>query len=230
MKIHYFRHDVIDELGIIEEWASKKEIQLTSTLFYEGQDLPRVEEIDFLIIMGGPMGVYDEKEFPWLKKEKEFISKAIELDKKVLGICLGAQLIANALGAKVYPNQFKEIGWFPVHFTPSIKETGLLNFLPAMLTVFHWHGDTFDLPKGAKHLAYSEATNNQAFIYKDKVLALQFHFEATEASIANMLYYGSDELIKADFVQPAEEIRKNKNTMEENNKIMMKILDGMIGL
>jgi GMP synthase-like glutamine amidotransferase len=230
MKIHYFRHDPCDELGIIQDWAVRNKLPLTSTLFYESSALPDVKEIDFLIIMGGPMGVYDEKSFPWLIQEKKFIREALKLNKKVLGICLGAQLIADVLGAKVYPNKFKEIGWFPVHFNSSIKETNILDFIPEILDVFHWHGDTYDLPVGAKHLAYSEACHNQAFIYNDKVLGLQFHFEATESSITNMIIYGSDELKKSDYVQSAEEIKLNCSMIGKNNEIMMKILDRMIRL
>ena len=134
--------------------------QLSSTHFYLGNPLPSVAEFDWLIVMGGPMGVYDEIEFPWLKGEKSFIQESIDSGKIVLGICLGAQLIANALGARVFKNPYREIGWFPIERKLNTTDSILADVFPEELEVFHWHGDTYELPKGARLLVSSEACRN----------------------------------------------------------------------
>jgi len=183
LNIHYFTHVPFEGLAYIEEWAVNKGHKLTSTEFYKSKNLPDINKVDWLIIMGGPMSVNEEDEYPWLTDEKRFVKEAIEKGKIVIGICLGAQLITDVLGAKVYKNVYKEIGWFQVHFTESAKKLPLFSSFPDEMMVFHWHGETFDLPEGAIHLAESEGCKNQAFIYKDKVLGLQFHFEMTEKAM-----------------------------------------------
>ena len=114
MNIHFFQHVEFEGLGIIENWIRNNHHNLTATKFYSKLELPEINEIDFLIIMGGHMSVYDDNRYYWLKYEKDFIERAIKHNKKILGICLGAQLLAVTLGAKVHKNDFKEIGWFPV--------------------------------------------------------------------------------------------------------------------
>ncbi len=132
--------------------------------------------IDGLIIMGGPMNVYEIEEFPWLHSEKSFIKSFLPTGKPVLGVCLGAQLIAEISGAKVFPHKGPEIGWFPVEFTPDAR----VRFpnLPASIPVLHWHGDTFELPSGAHRFAQNEWCTEQGFHLGERVLALQFHLEA----------------------------------------------------
>ncbi len=221
MKVHYFQHVAFEGLGYIEEWAKANGHQLNATKFYEKHHLPNLTSFDMLVVMGGPMGVYDEKEFPWLFEEKAFIKKAIEADKTVVGICLGAQLIAETLGAKVYPNKVKEIGWFP------IQKSGHFFFksLPDDFVVFHWHGDTFDLPRKAVQLASTEACRNQAFLYNKKVLGLQFHLEATEKSLQEMLDNGKNELTAGDYIQTEKQILEGKKYLEENNKVLENLLN-----
>lgn len=160
MRAHYFQHDPSEGLGSIESWLHRAGYTITGTRFFESASLPRAEEIDLLIIMGGPMSVNDEEEFPWLAAEKQFIHRCIEREKAVLGICLGAQLIASAMEARVYPNRTKEIGWFPIEALPATSE-GTFRF-PPMMDVFHWHGETFDLPSGAVHLARSDNCENHS--------------------------------------------------------------------
>ncbi len=225
MRIHILQHESFESPGIIVEWIKEKNYNLTSTKFYKSDKLPGINDFDWLIIMGGPMGVYDEDKFPWLKSEKEFIRQSIENNKIVLGICLGSQLIAASLGAKVYPNKFKEIGWMDVGLTDSSKDNFLFSSLPKKLKVFQWHGDTFDLPAGAVHLAESEACKNQAFIIKDRVLALQFHCEVTKSSLIEMLESGENELKNEKYVQIAKEILSQKYLIPSNNKIMLTLLD-----
>lgn len=225
MKIHSLHHAPFEGLGCIKDWIDSKKFSLSSTLLYETDDLPSAENIDWLIVMGGPMGVYDEDKFPWLKKEKLLIKNAVEKGKIVLGICLGSQLIAEVLGAKVYKNKFKEIGWFPVSFTEEARNNFFFNSFPQELTVFHWHGDTYDLPSGAMHVAQSEGCKNQGFVLNDKVIALQFHLEVTSESLNEMIIGGEDELVKDTYVQTPEEILNMTNYGIINRDFMFKILN-----
>jgi GMP synthase-like glutamine amidotransferase len=163
MKIHCVQHVPFEGSANIEAWARDRSHDLSNTLLFEGKSLPEMEEFDWLIIMGGPMNIYEEDKYPWLRKEKEFIKRAIASDKIVLGICLGAQLMADALGGNVHKNMHREIGWFPVNLTPAAKKSRIFGVLPERFMAMHWHGDTFDLPPGALHAAESQACSNQAF-------------------------------------------------------------------
>ncbi|MBN2613053.1 MAG: type 1 glutamine amidotransferase [Bacteroidales bacterium] len=224
MRIHYIMHETFEGLGCIHQWIMQHNHEVTLTRSYLSEPYPPADDIDWLIIMGGGMSTYEEDKHPWLKTEKQFIRRSIDSGKIVLGICLGAQLVADALGAKVYPGTYPEIGWFPVSLnTKNLPRE--LKHLPQSLTVFHWHGDTFDLPEGAIHLASSEATINQAFIYKEKVLALQFHYEMDEISVKTMLSHAGTHLQKSKYVQTAEEIMAGMHFTAENNRIMYNLLD-----
>ncbi|MEO8962417.1 MAG: type 1 glutamine amidotransferase, partial [Ginsengibacter sp.] len=172
LRIHYLQHVPFEGLGSIAEWAISNGHILTATQFFINSDLPEPADIDWVIIMGGTMGVCDEDKYEWLAAGKLFIRKAINAGKTVIGICLGAQLIAEVLGAKVYPNRYKEIGWYPIELNALSLENKLFNDFDHELTVFHWHGDTFDIPENAIWLASSEACKNQAFLYNEKVLGL----------------------------------------------------------
>jgi GMP synthase-like glutamine amidotransferase len=218
-------------LGCIEYWCRAKSYPVTYTDFFEDDySLPSPDDYDVLVIMGGPMGIYDEIEFPWLKKEKKHIKEAIEKEKTVIGICLGSQLIADTLGARVYRNKEKEIGWWRIRLTEDALEIAPFNFFEKEFTVFQWHGDTFDLPKEAIRIASSGACINQAYIYKNKVLGLQFHFEVTADSIKTLSENDLEEILKGgNFVQSAEEIHGGDNFIESNNRMMFKILDEIIG-
>ncbi len=204
MRAHFLQHVVFEDLAAIEPWLLQRGYSLTGTRFFSSTLLPDPSDIDFLIVMGGPMSVNDERRFPWLVDEKRFIGKVIEVGKPVLGICLGAQLIASALGAEVYPNDVKEIGWFPVEGVSSDGDS-IFKF-PASFDVFHWHGETFDLPAGAVRLAKSAGCRNQAFQLGMRVIGLQFHLEVTVASTANITVNCRDELVPSTFIQSEDEI------------------------
>jgi GMP synthase-like glutamine amidotransferase len=225
MRIHYFQHVPFEGLGNIENWIKSKGHSLSATHFYENAALPKLEEIDWLIVMGGPMGAYEENIYPWLVDEKKFIEQAIESGIKVLGICLGAQLIASVLGAKVYPNAHKEIGWFPLRLTTVGAASYLFEGFPTEFTVFHWHGDTFDLPAGAKHLAASEACVHQAFLYNKNVLGLQFHLDVLKDNIAEWVQSGAEELIEAPYIQTAGEMLSQDKRFAVIEKYMGQVLD-----
>lgn len=228
MRIHILQHERFEGPGYIEVWAKEKNHMITFTKFYEEVKLPGTNDFDMLIIMSGPMGVYDEDKFPWLTSEKIFIKNVIDSGKLVLGICLGSQLIAAALGAKVYPNKFKEIGWFNIKLTENAKNNLLFISFPQQTKVFQWHGDTFDLPEEALLLTESEACKNQAFVYKEKVFALQFHCEVTENSLQEMLEEGKNELKEEKYIQTAEEILQQKELITFNNQILHELLENML--
>jgi GMP synthase-like glutamine amidotransferase len=174
--------------------------------------------------MGGPMGVYDDDKYHWLEDEKNFIKESIDAGKTVIGICLGSQLIAEVLGAKVYPNKQKEIGWMPIHKTEGGQSAPILSSVDDEFTVFHWHGDTFDLPEGSTRLFSSQVCMNQAFLYKDKVLGLQFHFEVTPESVKEMVANGIDELVENNTIQSAQAIINEQSYFEKNNERLFEIL------
>ncbi len=223
LRIHYFQHVSHEGLGSIEEWIKTGGHSLTSTKFFKGEKLPEIKNIDWLIIMGGPMNVDDENKHPWLAGEKKFIRQAIESGKTVLGICLGSQLVSSALGAAVYKNKEKEIGWFDIELSKAAQSGDLFFGMGSRLTVFHWHGDTFDLPENAIHLASSAVCKNQAYVYKDKVLALQFHLEPTRDSLQDMLKDGIDEA-PGKFVQSEREILKNTDLIDQGKKNLFMLL------
>jgi GMP synthase-like glutamine amidotransferase len=225
LRIHYFQHVPFEGLGSIEEWISSSGHKLSSTRFFENTQFPELPDIDWLIVMGGPMSVYDAVHYPWLLDETRFIRQAIDAGKTVLGICLGSQLVSASLGARVYRNIEKEIGWFDIELTSYAQSSILFSGMGSSLNTFHWHGDTFDLPDNAVHLASSEGCKNQAYIYKDKVLALQFHLEPTLNSLKEMIETGRKELIKGKFVQTEEELLKNQVLIAANRKNLFTLLD-----
>lgn len=223
MGAHYFQHVPFEGLGTIEPWLEASGYKLTHTRFFESTDLPDTKAIDLLVIMGGPMSVNDEDNFPWLVSEKQFVREVIESGKPVLGVCLGAQMIASAMGAIIFPNPVKEIGWFPIHAVDS--NDGSVFSFPASETVFHWHGETFDLPPGAIRLAKSEGCENQAFQLGKSVIGLQFHLETTPELAKEIVSHCRDELVPSAYVQTEEEILSaNPNRYRSINHLMGSIL------
>ncbi len=225
MKIHYFQHVPYEGLGNIEGWIKSQKHELSATRFYKTDPLPQLAEIDLLIIMGGPMGAYDDQKYPWLTAEKQFIRESINTGKKVLGICLGAQLIAMVLGAAVYPHIHKEIGWFPLKLTGEGMESKVFNGFPNEFLAFHWHADTFSFPSGAERLAETAACRNQAFSYGDRVIGLQFHLDAKRENIEQWIQNGAAELVKEQYVQASEQMVPPEDEFEKIQKYMYKILD-----
>lgn len=204
MRAHYLQHVSFEGLGSIEPWLVKEGYEITSTSLFESATFPELDKIDLLIVMGGPMSINDEAKFPWLVGEKQFIGSCIDAGKPVLGICLGAQLIASAMGARVFPGSLKEIGWFPIEGLPSTNAS-VFSF-PASQEVFHWHGETFELPAGACRLAKSEACENQAFQLGRSVIGLQFHLETTPESAREIVSNCRDELTPSIYVQTEQKI------------------------
>lgn len=225
LRAHYFQHVAFEGLGSIQSWLDANGYEISSTPFFlPDHKLPTIDDIDLLIIMGGPMSVNDEADLPWLAAEKQCVRDCIAAGKPVLGICLGAQLIVNCLGARVYPNSEKEIGWFSV-MNQAANNPALFQF-PDEFTAFHWHGETFDLPPGATLLASSHACKNQAFQIGSNVIGLQFHIETTPESAQALVKHCGDELVAADYVQSAGQILfAQGREYEQINEIMNAVLN-----
>lgn len=174
------RHLAFEDLGLFERTlqAAGYDIRYLEAGM---DDLSWIEPLtaDLLVILGGPIGANDEARYPFIEDELEILQTRLNSDAPTLGICLGAQLMARALGANVYAAEQKEIGWSPLQLTAAGKDSPLRHLDAQNTPVLHWHGDTFDLPAGAVHLAATDAVPNQAFSWKKKGLALQFHPEVT---------------------------------------------------
>ncbi|HEY9191073.1 MAG TPA: type 1 glutamine amidotransferase [Sulfurovum sp.] len=224
MRAHYLQHVAFEGLGSIASWLQNAGYEVSSTPFFNSGVLPEIEEIDLLIVMGGPMSVNDGSEYPWLGKEKAFIRSAIEAGMPVLGICLGAQLIADAMGGEVFQNPEKEIGWFPVK---AVKNESTLVFqFPEETEVFHWHGETFSLPEGAIQIAESKGCKNQAFQIGRNVIGLQFHLETTPASAQALVENCKDELVGGKYIQSeAEILSAPQERYASINSLMARILE-----
>ncbi len=207
MNVHSFEHVPFEGLAGIGPWLKRRGHSVSRTRFWLNEPVPDIGSIDLLVIMGGPMGVNDELIHPWLNPEKRLIEEALRRGKRILGICLGAQMIADVLGSRVYPQKNREIGWFPVSLTTQGVSSRWFHSITSPFVPFHWHGDTFDLPAGAVHLARSEACDNQAFSYGEHILALQFHLDSTIESINQLIQHCPDDLAPGPFVQSVAEIR-----------------------
>ena len=226
MRVHVLQHVPFEGLGSIAAWLRQKNASITWTRFFEASVLPSLDDLDLVIALGGPMSVNDEDLLPWLRAEKRFVADAIRADKAVLGICLGAQLIASALGASVYPGAHKEIGWFPVR----AQRGGAGDFsFPESVLAFHWHGETFDLPANARLLASSDACHHQAFQVGERILALQFHLETTSESAAALIAHCGEELLAQRFVQTETQLRAvPASSYQSINALMSEVLEYLV--
>jgi GMP synthase-like glutamine amidotransferase len=214
--------------GSIADWARENDHTTSYTKVFENASFPSIDSFGMLVIMGGVMGVYEEIEYDWMPAEKSFIKRSIEAKKKVFGVCLGAQFIAEALGAKVFPHTTKEIGWLPIK---KVTSHLLTEKLPQTFTTFNWHGDTFTLPQNAVHLFKTEACAQQGFICNNHVAGLQFHMEVKEDLLNGMTEHERAELIKNAFVQTEDEIKNCMHQhISEQKKMMYDLLDAFAAL
>jgi GMP synthase-like glutamine amidotransferase len=224
MYIHWLQHVPFEGLGTIEQWAVKNGHTLERTRLWANETLPDPEEVRMLIIMGGAMGVHDAAAYPWLVDEKRFIRAVVDRDRPVLGVCLGAQLLADQLGAKVYANREKEIGWFAIQGEEGLPGSNLVTF-PEQMIVFHWHGDTFDIPAGAVWLASSSGCRHQAFAVDERIIGLQFHLEMTPEGIAALADNCRDELQPGRWVQAETELPGRPEDFRRCQGFMEQLLD-----
>ncbi|NKN32593.1 type 1 glutamine amidotransferase [Marichromatium bheemlicum] len=232
MRVCVLQHVPFEGPAVIGEWVRSRGHVLELVRLDLGEPLPALAEIDWLVVLGGPMGVDQEQCHPWLATERAFISRAIGAGKTLVGVCLGAQQIAAALGARVSRNPEREIGWFPLELTSEGRASGLFAGLPEGGEVFHWHGDTFALPEGAQPLAASAACANQGFLFEDRVLGLQCHLEATAEGVEQLLVHCADELTDpGPFVQAPELIRaRSVEHYARLHRALFVLLDRMVVL
>jgi len=221
MRIHYLQHVTFENPGRILAWAKANGHPIGDTQVYQNTRFPKQEDFDWLIIMGGPMNVDEETKYPWLVHEKAFIRESIASGKVILGICLGAQLIAEVIGGKVTRNPYLEIGWFPIRWNGEAALSPLFSFFPRRTLVFQWHGDIFSiLPDEARRLAESDACRHQAFVYKNRVFGFQFHLENTPEIIGNLVENCRDEMVPGVYVQTAEQMLRHPESVAEDNQLM----------
>lgn len=228
VRIACLQHVPFEGPAAVGVWAASRGFPLSVTRLFAHEPPPAQDAFDLLVLLGGPMSVRDEPRFDWLRAEKDFIRNVIENDKRVLGICLGAQLIAHALGAPVYPNREREIGWFPVEKTPQARASTAFSFLPATFNAFHWHGETFDRPDGSTWLARSAGCAHQAFDFNQRVLGLQFHLESTAESVKALIQHCPQDLSPGPFVQAPQAMVAAHHLFQESNGFMADLLDGLV--
>ena len=229
MNLHVFQHVPFEGPARIGAWATARGHRVTTTRWFAGDRPPSHASVDALVVMGGPMGVYEEDKYAWLREEKRFIRQAILNGKRILGVCLGAQLLADVLGARVYPHTCKEIGWFPITRTPDATQSKLLAAFPKDLEVFHWHGDTFDIPAEATHVLQSAACPNQAFVLEERVVGLQFHIEIEPAGVDSLVRHCGNDLRLGRCVQSAAEIRVERGQFGRIHAVVKEFLDRFFG-
>ncbi len=232
MRVHYLQHAPFEGLGCIGAWLEARGAEVAATNLFDGEELPPPRDLDWVIALGGPMSVNDERALPWLAAEKRFLREAIRAGKTVLGICLGGQLIASALGARVAAGAHREVGWFPVERVDAARGPGRPNAgaaalgpLPPRFPAFHWHGETFALPRGAAHLARSAGCENQAFSVGPRVLALQFHLETTPEAATALCRSCPQDLAPGLYVQSAAGMLEEPERFREANRLMAGLLD-----
>ena len=219
LKVHYFQHIAGEGFGSCYDYLKAHQAQITATEFFalpvelslEIEALPQVEDVDLLIIMGGTMSVNDEANYPWLKIEKRWLRRYLALGKPAIGLCLGGQLIANALGAAVSKNAIQELGWTTVRKVQHVPQDCFA--LPEYFNVMQWHSETFEIPKGAIHLAENDVCRNQMYQIGKNVLGFQFHPEITPETLS--LFLENDEelaLFSGTHVQTESELKRSAKT------------------
>ena len=220
-KVAIFQHAEGEWIGSMTDWFADKDFQLQTYRLDLNESLPTVDQFDWLLIMGGPMSAYEEDIYPWLVPEKKVIKEAIESGKTVLGICLGGQLIANAMGADVYRNIGNEVGWHPM-----TKTNACATWMPDNLVPLSWHYDCFDLPSGAIPFASSAITPYQGFKLGENVWALQFHLEAHANTVGDFLALDDEGLPLGEYVQTEAEIFTTDH-LEQSRLAAFNLLDQM---
>jgi GMP synthase-like glutamine amidotransferase len=227
MNVCVLQHAAFEGPGEIAAWAARHGHSVGVHHLYRGDPLPRPEAFALLVVMGGEMNIYQYRDWPWLKPERECIQSALAQGKRVVGICLGAQLIADALGARVFQNAEHEMGWLPIAWTDEARAA--FPGLPAVTTVLHWHGDTFELPAGATRLATSEGCSEQGFLIRNKCLGLQFHLEV-DAPLVKQFVDGQGEWPAGPYAQTPETILSEADShCDPNRRLLHGILDRFCG-
>mgnify|MGYP000225700075 CR=1 FL=1 len=236
MRILCLQHDPLDGPGALLEWAETGGHVVSYCPICQSEPLPPLGSFDLLVSLGGPMGAYEEGKYPWLAEEKQYLREALASGKKILGLCLGAQLIADALGGRAFRHSCKEFGWQPIEPTEAGREWfGTSEVLEkdgkGIFYAFQWHGDTYTLPPGAVQLARNEATEQQAFLleghgpFGGKVLGTQFHLEWTEEMAREALAEPGVAPPSSPYVQSPEEILSDIALFDSAKKRFFALLD-----
>ena len=224
MKVHSLEHQSYEGPGRIADWARARGHALTRTALHAGEVPPPLASFDLLVVMGGSMNIYGHREHSWLVGEKRFLAEVIAAGKPILGICLGAQLLADVLGGKVFQNAEKEIGWWPVRV---FDRRAPFAAFPERLTAMHWHGDTFTLPPGARGVAESAGCAQQAFVHGDRVVGLQFHLEQGPVAVAELADACAAELVPARYVQTRAQLVALQPDFAEAEAALFGLLDAL---
>ena len=229
MRLHLLHHNPVDSSrNNISSWAENKGYAIAHTYLCNNEALPTIEDFDWLIVMGASQHAWEEDIYPWLPTEKKFIRQALEDNKIILGICFGAQLLAEALGAEVFVNPHNEIGWHEVTLTSEGQRSYLFQNVPEQFTTFHWHADHFALPPGCTRLAYSKATENQAYICRERrIVGIQFHPEYPLESVRYFVREFGDMIQNGPYVASEEKILSQTDQIPETYGLMAAILDNI---
>jgi GMP synthase-like glutamine amidotransferase len=226
MHIHFFQHDPMEGIGSFHDLLQERGWSTSHTLWDRDGVPPTPDAWDLLVVMGGPMNIYEDARFPWLAKEKVCLDQAIASGKPVLGVCLGAQLLADRLGASVRRNAHSEIGWSELFVAPEVRAAGaLLEHLPPVARVFQWHGDTFSLPPGAVSVGHTEACTNQGFV-KENVVGLQFHLELAPKHLRGLIE--AQDRFDGTYVQTPQVFLAELDGFRQNRVWLSGILDRMV--
>ncbi len=229
MRIQLIEHDPEDfSRTNISFWAAKKGYRVHQIYVCNHEALPALDEFDWLMVMGGSQHAWDEQGNAWLEEEKRFVGEALAAGKPYLGICFGAQILAEALGGKIFPNKYREIGWHEVSLTRQGRESFLFKNVPDSFVSFHWHSDHFSLPRSCTRLASSKATENQAFISSDRpAVGLQFHPEYTREMVAYYAEKHSQDWLSDVFVTPKEQVLTRTEEIPDTYWLMEALLNNM---
>ena len=236
LRVHYFQHIAGEGFGSCYDYLKAHQAKITATEFFalpvdlslELEALPDIDEVDLLIIMGGTMSVNDEANYPWLKLEKRWLRRYLSAGKPAIGLCLGGQLIANALGASVSRNQYQELGWMDVVRVSHVPENYFQ--IPEKINIMQWHSETFEIPRGGVRLAQNNVCQNQMYQIGRNVLGFQFHPEMTPHALQLLIENEEDSAVfNGEYVQPIAELKKTiKSKFEQGNQLLNRAIEYVV--
>ncbi|MCH7386165.1 type 1 glutamine amidotransferase [Acinetobacter modestus] len=236
LRVHYFQHIAGEGFGSCYDYLKAHQAKITATEFFalpvdlplELEALPHIDEVDLLIIMGGTMSVNDEANYPWLKLEKRWLRRYLSAGKPAIGLCLGGQLIANALGASVSRNQHQELGWMDVGRVSHVPENYFQ--IPEKINIMQWHSETFEIPRGGVRLAQNNVCQNQMYQIGRNVLGFQFHPEMTPHALQLLIENEEDSAVfNGQYVQPIAELKKTiKSKFEQGNQLLNRAIEYVV--